>query len=92
MIDFIDKTAEKNGTPINRVNMMAIQGFTDFTTTFEDNVLASEVYDDGSTYIAVEDDDKNIIETFTGPAPDKKTIIKKTIFKEDGSIRTEVIS
>ena len=27
MIDFIDKTTEQNGTPINRQNLMAMQGF-----------------------------------------------------------------
>lgn len=33
MIDFIDKTSEQNGTPINRENMMAMQGFVANTTT-----------------------------------------------------------
>lgn len=27
MIEFIDKTSEQSGTPINRENMMGIQGF-----------------------------------------------------------------
>ena len=32
MIDFIDKTTEQAGTPVNRENLMAIQGFIGMTT------------------------------------------------------------
>ena len=41
MIDFIDKTTEQNGTPINRDNLMAIQGFQTQTITFESDSLGN---------------------------------------------------
>lgn len=37
MIEFIDETATENGTPINRANLMAIQGFIGSATTFKPN-------------------------------------------------------
>ena len=35
MVEFIDKTTEQNGTPINRQNLMAMQGFETVTYSFE---------------------------------------------------------
>lgn len=42
MIDFIDKTAEKAGTPINRANLMAIQGFVASTVSVRENGIITQ--------------------------------------------------
>ena len=39
MKEFIDKTSEQDGTPINRENLMAVQGFVDGATTLTDGVV-----------------------------------------------------
>ena len=44
MTDFIDKTSEKNGTPLNRENMMALQGFQAKTTVFNDDGSITETF------------------------------------------------
>lgn len=88
MKEFIDKTSTVNGTPINRANMMSIQGFQTKTTVFsEDGKTITETNSDGHKLVTKFNDDGSITETFTGT----KTIIKKTTFNPDGSI-TEVIS
>lgn len=86
MIDFIDKTSEQSGTPLNRENLMAVQGFIAQTTVFNDDGSIVETNSKGETKTTVFNDDGSITETFVG----KKTITKKTIFNEDGSI-TEVL-
>ena len=86
MIDFIDKTSEQNGTPINRENLMAIQGFTAQTTRFNPDGSIVEINSKGETKTTVFNADGSITETFVG----KKIITKKTIFNEDDSI-TEVL-
>ena len=88
MKEFIDKTSEQSGTPINRASMMSVQGFQAKTTTFSaDGKTITETNSDGHTLVTTFNDDGSITETFTG----EKTITKKTIFNPDGSI-TEVIS
>ena len=47
MIDFIDKTSEQNGTPINRGNLMAIQGYQGENVTFGDTIVKTN--DNGET-------------------------------------------
>lgn len=86
MIDFIDKTTEKNGTPLNRQNMMAIQGFADNTITFNDDNSITETNFWGQKKTTRFEDGK-IIEVFEGD----KTITKTTTFNTDGSI-SEVLS
>ena len=86
MIDFIDKTSEQSGTPLNRENLMAVQGFISQTTVFNDDGSIVETNSKGETKTTVFNDDGSITETFVG----KKTITKKTTFNEDGSI-TEVL-
>lgn len=86
MVDFIDKTSEQSGTPINRKNLMAMQGFQAKTTVFKDNTI-TETSADGQKLITTFNDDGSITEKFIG----EKTIIKTTTFDSDGNV-TEVIS
>ena len=89
MIDFIDKTSEQNGTPINRANLMALQGFDSDTVSIAEN-------DDGNVTITQINKDNHILttnivdnadgtttvtETFAG----EKTITKITTINADGT-------
>lgn len=91
MIEFIDKTSTVSGTPINRANLMAIQGFVAKTTTFNSDGSITETNGNGETLTTVFGKNglgENIInETFVGD----KTIVKTTTFNSDGNI-TEVLS
>lgn len=87
MKEFIDKTAENDGTKISRRNLMAIQGFVDNKTIFEGDNMIIETNSDGETLTTTFNEDGTITEEFVG---DKK-ITKTTIFNDDGSI-TEVLS
>lgn len=87
MIEIIDKTDTKNGTPINRETLMAMQGFVAKNTTFLENGSIIETNDNGETLTTSFNEDGSISEVFVG----EKTITKTTIFLEDGSI-SEVIS
>ena len=93
MIEFIDKTSEQNGTPINRENMMAMQGFVSTKT------LPPTTNELGEAQIIKINEEKNeqLVTTFklNGQIEEKfigkKTITKTTSFGDDGSI-TEVLS
>ena len=87
MIDFIDKTSEQNGTPINRENLMAMQGFIGTSTTFNGDSSITETNAKGETLTTIFNADGSIIQTFVG----EKTITKTIKFNLDGGI-TEVIS
>jgi hypothetical protein len=87
MIEFIDETLEKDGTPLNRANMMAIQGFMAVETSFNADGSITQTNSKGETLTTRFDNDGNVIETFVG----EKTIVKTTIFNDDGSI-SEVVS
>ena len=87
MIEFIDKTTTQNGTPINRANLMAIQGFVAKTTVFNADGSITETNGKNETLRTVFNTDGSITETFTG----SKTIVKTTTFNTDGSI-TEGVS
>lgn len=87
MIDFIDKTSEQNGTPINRENLMAIQGFIAKTTVFNVDGSITETNGKGETLTTTFPGKNTVIEIFVG----EKTITKTTTFNADGSI-AEVIS
>lgn len=76
MKDFIDKTSETAGTPINRANVMAIQGFISANTTFNSDGSITEQNANGETLTTTFDSDGSIRETFVG----KKTITKITSF------------
>ena len=87
MQEFIDETTEKQGTPINRKNLMAIQGFINQNTTVNADGSIVQVNSDGQRLTTTFNDDGSITETFVG----EKTITKTTSFGLDGSI-SEVIS
>ena len=87
MIEFIDKTSTVSGTPINRANLMAIQGFVAKTTVFNADGSITETNGKGETLTTVFNANGTITETFKG----SKTIVKTTTFNADGSI-TEVLS
>lgn len=86
MVDFKDKTSEESGTPINRENMMAIQGFVDMTTEKQADGSILQTNADGHTLLTFKNADGSITQTFTG----EKTITK-TITKQDEKI-VEVVS
>lgn len=89
MIDFIDKTSEQNGTPINRENMMAIQGMensnVDIVENADGSITVTEAYNDNHTLTvsAFENEDGSItiVETFVG----EKTIAKTTTINAEGT-------
>ena len=80
-----DATVE--GTPINRENLMAMQGFIGQTTTFNSDGSITETNFLNQKKTTIFNSDGSIVETFVGD----KTITKTTTFNSDGSI-TEVIS
>lgn len=86
MIEFIDKTSTQNGTPINRANLMAIQGFVARTTAFNNDGSITETNGKGETLTIVFNVDGSITETFVG----EKTLVKTTRFNSDGTI-SEVV-
>lgn len=80
-----DATVE--GTPINRENMMAIQGFIGMTTEKQADGSILQTNADGHTLLTVKNSDGSITQIFTG----EKLVITKIITKQDGKI-VEVIS
>ena len=86
MIEFIDKTSEQEGTPINRDNLMAMQGFIGTSTTFNRDGSITEINAKGETLMTVFNRDGSITETFIR----EKTITKTTSFS--GNTISEVIS
>ena len=87
MIEFIDKTTSQSGTPINRSNLMAIQGFVTKTTTFNSDGSIVETNSKGETLTTKFNTNGSITETFVG----QRTIVKTTAFNNNGSI-SETIS
>jgi hypothetical protein len=84
LVDFIDKTSEQDGTPINRQNMMAIQGFVANDMIIEgENVI--ETNSKGETLTITKNADGSITETFVG---DK--IITRTTKVGVGSIEVTI--
>ena len=86
MKEFIDKTSTQSGTPFNRANMMAIQGFVARTTEFSGDTIIETNPETGEK-LTTKFNGNTITETFEG----QKKIIKTTTFNSDGSI-SEVIS
>lgn len=87
MKDFIDKTSESSGTPINREALMDLQGFGGVRIDFENDGSIVETNSENQTKRTTFNADGSIEEVFVGI----KTIKKTTIFNDDGSI-SEVIS
>ena len=67
MIEFIDKTSTVSGTPINRVNLMAIQGFIAKTTVFNTDGSITETFVGSKTITMTTtfNDDGSIINTIS---------------------------
>ena len=88
MREFIDKTEEKSGTPLNRDYLMALQGFDAVSTITREDGTIVETNALGQTKTTrFDDDNEQIIETFVG----EKTITKTTTFHASGLV-TEVVS
>lgn len=87
MKEFIDRSATNTGTPINRANLMAIQGFISQTVSFKNDGSIVESNSLGEKKTTVFNSNGTITETFVG----EKTITKTTTFNNNGSI-SEVIS
>lgn len=89
IIEFFPDEIVDEGTPINRINMLAVQGFCEQLTTFNDDGSIVETNQDGDVKLTVFNEDGSINETFT----DTNGIIisKTTIFNEDGSIVEKLI-
>lgn len=89
MIDFIDKTTEQNGTPINRENLMALQGMgnnnVDIVENDDESITITETNNDNHTLTVNitenEDGSTTIVETFVGD----KTITKTTTINAEGT-------
>lgn len=81
-------TVTNAGTVLNRVNMMALQGFGACDTVFNSDGSISETFQDGSVKKTVFNSNGSITETFRSGT---QTMNKITNFNEDGSI-SEVIS
>lgn len=87
MKEFIDKTLEQSGTPLNRATMMAVQGFEAKSAVFNDDGSITETNADGHTKTTTFNDDGSITETFAG----EKTITMTTTFSGNAII-SEVLS
>lgn len=87
MIEFIDKTSVEPGTPINRANLMAIQGFVGETTLFNTDGSITKTNAKGETLTIVFKSDGSITKTFVGD----KTITMKVSFNKNGSIEKTII-
>lgn len=77
MVDFKDKTSEESGTPINRENLMAMQGYQNESVVF------------GNTIVKTNDKNETETITFSGNQIIKKFVGEKTItqtitFTENG--------
>lgn len=80
MIDFNDKTSEENGTPLNRKNLMGMQGYVNETVSFGNQIVKTNA--DGQTETITFDDNK-IIKTFAG----EKTITQTITFSGNGYVK-----
>lgn len=76
------------GTPLNRLNMMAIQGFEALTTIFSEDGSITETNAEGEKLVTSFLSKGNIQEKFTGK--NGATITKTTTFNADGSISEKV--
>lgn len=74
------------GTPINRANLMAIQGFDSKTTVFNSDGSITETNSKGEKLTTKFNADGSITETFVG----SKTLTKKTTFNSNGTISETV--
>ena len=78
MIDFIDKTTEQSGTPINRENLMGVQGYVAETVVFGNNSIVKTNSKGEKETITFSDN--LIIKKFVG----EKTITQTITFTQTG--------
>lgn len=83
MVEMADEPT-REGTPLNREAMMALQGFQETKTVFNDDGSITETNEKGETLVTVFNADGSITKTFTNV--DGVTIALKTVFNDDGSI------
>ena len=93
MKEFIDKTSEQSGTPINRINLMAIQGFSNCNIYEDVNELGEkqiieDYIDRNEKFITTFKSNGKIEEKMAG----EKTITKTSSFGVGGNISMEVLS
>ena len=87
MIEFLDNTETQSGTPVNRKNLLAMQGFLSQEIVFRESDGAIVITNaDGQVHTITFNDDGTITEIFSG----EKTITKTTKFV--GNKIIEVIS
>ena len=79
MKDFIDQTLTQEGTPINRANLMALQGFISSTITLNADGTITETNDNGEE-LTVDFSENAVTETFVG----EKTITRQTTIQKNG--------
>lgn len=77
MREFIDETTEKEGTNINRQNLMAIQGYQEEDATFGDTIVKVNEKGETETISFLEN---RIVKQFVG----EKTITQTITFTENG--------
>lgn len=87
MKEFVDKTENKDGTPINRLNMMALQGFISKTIVRNVDGSITETNADGETLTTVKNADGSVTQVFSG----EKTITKTTRITDNNTILEEVL-
>lgn len=75
----------REGTLLNREVLMALQGFRETNTMFNEDGSITELNGAEEPLVTTFNEDGSITETFTNTEGVK--IAKKTIFQEDGSIR-----
>lgn len=94
MKEFIDKTSERKGTPLNRENMMAVQGFKNSTISIVENGNVTTVIEtsDDTVYTTTvtenPDGSVTVVEVLEG----EKTITKTTEISAEGDLISEVVS
>lgn len=77
MREFVDETTEKEGTHINRQNLMAIQGYQAEVVTFGNTIIKTNDKNETETITFGEN---QIIKQFVG----EKTITQTISFSENG--------
>ena len=80
MVEFVDKTSEQLGTPINRDNMMAIQGFIGMTTDSR-SILSFVRHDYFRRILCRWLDEKNTKDEWNLPIEYQREIIEKICYK-----------
>ena len=86
-VEFADNPTDE-GTPINRDNIMVVQGLDSSLTNFNSDGTITTNYSDGTIVKVTFNPDGTILETVTN---DAQIINKKTTFNANGSIKEEIL-